>query len=208
MGKSIIQKIYEDFKETKNFTLPQHLLPPEKGYNLIKWVQELFVYYQDEGIIVRAFDDLPPLKISSQCGLDTTIQDMHKFIISDLNLISLETRKTIVEHAISHPSSQEAWQKISPLLLERLMNMDDETVREDLTWKFSPIAEILWVVTWFFMEREEVIPPQSTYMTSNRFPYYLWLTEEKNQSLWEPENPLCRWEWLALDLYNTWRKTN
>ena len=132
---------------------------------------------------------------------------MHKFIISDLNLIPLETRKTVVEHAFSHTASQEAWQKISSLLLERLINMDDETVREELTWKFSPVAEILWVVTWFFMEREQVIPPQSTYLISNRFPYYQWLTEEKNQSLWEPENPLCRWEWLALDLYNKWIKT-
>jgi hypothetical protein len=205
MGKSIIQKIHMDFKETKNFTLPEDLLPPDKGYILLKWVRELFIYYQEEDIVVRAFDDLPPLKLSQQEGLDTTIQDVHKFIINDLNLIPLETRKSVVEHAVSHPSSQQAWQSIAALLLDHMRNHDKETAMEDLTWKFSPVAEILWVVTWFFMERENVVPPQSIHLISSRFPYYLWLTEEKKQSLWEPENPLCRWERLALDLYDKWR---
>lgn len=208
MPQSIIQKIHKEYKETKQITLPEDLLPLKKGYNLIKWIKELFLYYQEEGIIVRAFDDLKPLKLSNQSGLDITVQDVHKFIVSDLNLIPLEIRKTTIEHAISHPSSLEAWQKMAQLLLEQLQNLDDETVREELSWKFSPITEILWAVTWFFLEREEVTPPQSTYLISNRFPYYMWLKEDKGLSLWEPENPLCRWEWLVLDLYKKWSKNN
>lgn len=206
MQKSIIKKIYNDFKATKKFVLPEYLLPAEKGCNLTNWVRELFIYYKAESIIARPFDDLPPLKLSNHSGLETTVQDVHKFIISDLNLMSFDIRKTIVENAVSHPSSLEAWQKIIPILSDQLKNMNNATVMEELSWKFSPVVEILWAISWFFMEREEVVPPPSTSCISNRFPYYVWLTEEKTPSLWEPENPLCRWEWLALDLYNEWIK--
>ena len=37
--------------------------------------------------------------------------------------------------------------------------MNRETVQEEVTWRFSPVGEVLWVLTWFFMEREEVVPP-------------------------------------------------
>ena len=201
MTKSIIKEIYRDFKEKKHFNLPEHLLPAKKGCNLIKWADELFLYYRQEGIVVRPFDELPPFKLSAEDGLDITIQDIHKFIINDLNLISLETRKNIAEHAATHPSPQEAWQHISQILLEQIETMDNETAMEELSWKFSPVSEILCCVTWFFIEREDIVLPESTSMKSDRFPYYLWITEKKEQSLWAPENPLCRREWLALDLY-------
>ncbi len=207
MQKSIINKIHRDFRKTGHFDLPEHLLPQEKDLIMVSWVRELFHCYHETGIIIRAFDDLPPLKLSTQAGLDTTVQDIHKFIINDMNLMPLETRKAIVKHSIAHSSSHSAWQQIIPLLLSQLKGLDNEEVLEALSWKFSPIAETLWVITWLFIERQKAVPPQSVHMTSHRFPYYLWLTDEKKQSLWLPENPLCRWEWLALDLYKEWTKT-
>ncbi|MEI6125565.1 MAG: hypothetical protein WCQ99_03330 [Pseudomonadota bacterium] len=206
MPELTIKKIHEEYKNTKTFTLPEHLLPYAQGYNLISWAKELLLYYQQEDVVVRPFDDLPSLKISEQPGLAISVQDIHRFIISDLSLIPLETRKLLMTHAVRHSSSLEAWHHIAPLLLDQLEHREREIIMEELTWKFSPVAELLWVITWFFMEREAVFPPRGTHAEVHRFPYYVWLTEEKKLSLWEPEIPLCRWEWLAMDLYNEWMK--
>ncbi len=204
MDSLVIQKLHEEFKETKKITIPDHLLPPEKGYILNGWGKELIRYYRAEGIVTRPFDDLPPIKLSIQPGLETTLLDVHKFIVSDMNLIPFEIRRAVIEHALSHESVQEAWKEISSIIGNQLKDMDNELVKEDLSWKFSPLVEILWAVVWFFMEREEVSPPRSIVMESDRFPYFIWRTEGKKQNLWEPENPFCRWEWLAIDLYNSW----
>ena len=54
-------------------------------------MRELFSHYQAEGVVARALDDLPAIKLSSDLNL--ALQDIHKFIISDLNLIPLEGKK-------------------------------------------------------------------------------------------------------------------
>jgi hypothetical protein len=213
MPTSFIQKLYEDFKSSGQYHLPAELMPPEKGYILTKWVRELFIHYQDEGIVARALDDLPPLKLSNQPGLNLSLQHIHKFIIGEQNLIPLEAKKNIVAAAIGHSSSQEAWEKIVPLLLHQWAGMNRETVQEEVSWKFSPVGEALWVITWFFMEREGIQPPKSTKHTCERFPYYTWTTAMGNEnpgqiSLWETDNCLCRWEWLANDLFYHWLQTD
>lgn len=212
MTTSLIQKLYEDLKNRGEYTIPPALLPPEKGYILIKWVYELFIHYESHGIVARALDDLSPIKLSSQPGINLSLQDIHKFIISDLNLIPLEGKKRIIENAIHYASSAEAWQHMVPLLLSQLNSLNRETVQEDLSWKFSPVGEMLWVITWFFMERESIQPPKPTQLICQRFPYYLWVTAAEGagpvqQSLWEPDHPLCRWEWLASDLFYNWLQT-
>jgi len=209
MPSSFIQKLYEDFKSSGEYHLPAELMPPEKGYILTNWVRELFIHYQEEGIVARALDDLPPLKLSHQPGLNLSLQHIHKFIIGEQNLIPLDAKKNIVATAISHDSSQDAWKKIIPLLLKQCAGMSRETVQEEVTWKFSPVGEALWLITWVFMEREGVQPPRSTQLTCERFPYYTWTVDREKEvpgqfSLWEPDNCLCRWEWLANDLFFHW----
>jgi hypothetical protein len=209
MASSLIQKMYEDFKARGEYSLPKELLPPEKGYCLNAWVRELCNHYQAEGIVARALDDLPAIKLSRQPDLNLALQDIHKFIISDLNLIPLEGKKKIIEQAAGHESSAAAWSHIIPLLLEQLQGMSRETVQDEVTWRFSPVGEVLWVLSWFFMEREEVVPPRSTRLVCSRFPYYTWAMEKEGeppvvQSLWAPDNPFSRWEWLAADLFYQW----
>ncbi len=206
MSQSVIWKIYMDMQKTKHFTLPDELLPAEKGINLLKWVSDLFTYYNEHGSVVRAFDDLPPLKLSKNALIETTIQDVHKFMINDLNLIAPEIRKAIVRNLISDHTAQDSWKNIVPILIEQFNNTDAETVREGLSWKFSPVSEILQAITWFFIEKEDVVPPKSIQMRSARFPYYRWETTDGAQVIWQPENQLCRWEWLAFDLYNSWQE--
>lgn len=206
---SFIQKIYEEFKTKGDFGIPPELLPPERGYLLIRWVRELFIHYDTEGIVARALDDLPTIKLSTQPGLNLSLQDIHKFIISDQNLIPLENKKKIIEFAIGLTSTGEAWHHIISILLSQFKGLNREMVQEEVSWKFSPSGEALWVLTWFFMEREAVEPPQSNWLICHRFPYYLWSTDGKGenslrQSLWEPDNPFCRWEWLASDLFYSW----
>ena len=206
MKESVIKNIYIEFKEKKQFTLPAHLLPAQQGCNLLCWLQELLLYYKEIDLVVRPFDELPPLRLSSQEGLGLTAQDIHRFIINDLNLIPPRTRRRILEHAASHGSADDAWLYALPLLAAQLQGASKETVIEDLSWRFSPVAEILVALTWIFMEREQVVPPQGVRLVSDRFPYYQWLTENGGLSLWEPEQPLCRWERLAFDVYEAWQK--
>jgi hypothetical protein len=202
MDESVIKRIHAEFKDTKKFTLPDSLLPFDKGYNLVSWAKELFVYYRTEEIIVRPFDDLPGLRLSNEEGLTVTIQDIHKFIINDLNLISLETRKKVIEQAVSGANVQESWENIVPLLLPFIKNLDKETLMEELSWKCGPVLEILWALSWIFMEREQIEVPEDISMVCSRFPYFQWQAKGDVQSMWEPEAPICRREWLALDLYN------
>ena len=95
MKETVIKRIYIDFKETGTFTLPGPLQPSEKGYALVEWARELFSYYREEGVVVRPFDELPPLRLSGTEGLETTIQDVHRFIISDLISRARNARTTI-----------------------------------------------------------------------------------------------------------------
>jgi hypothetical protein len=206
MKDSIIKKIYIEFKEKKQFTLPAHLLPAQQGCNLLCWLQELLLYYDKIDQVVRPFDELPPLRLSSQEGLGLTAQDIHRFMINDLNLIPPQTRRRLLEHAASHGSADDAWLHLLPLLAGLLPAASRETVIEDLSWRFSPVAEILVALTWVFMEREQMMPPCGVHLVCDRFPYYQWLTEDGRLSLWEPEQPLCRWERLAFDVYDAWQE--
>ncbi|MBN2105783.1 MAG: hypothetical protein JW832_00045 [Deltaproteobacteria bacterium] len=206
MKESVIKNIYIEFKEKKQFTLPAHLLPAQQGCNLLCWLQELLLYYEQIDQIVRPFDDLPPLRLSSQEGLGLTAQDMHRFIINDLNLIPPRTRRKLLEHAASHGSADDAWLHLLPMLAGLLPASSRETVIEDLSWRFSPVAEILVALTWVFMEREQLVPPRGVRLVCDRFPYYQWITENGRLSLWEPEQPLCRWERLAFDVYDEWQR--
>jgi len=202
MSESVIKRIYKEYKDTKKFVLPENLQPFEKGCNLTAWVKELFIYYREESIIVRPFDDLPGLKLSKEAGLPLTVQDVHKFIINDLNLVSIEIRKKLIEQTVLYSTVQEIWENIVPILLSLVKNMDKDTLVEELSWKCGPVSEILWALSWFFMEKEEIIVPDGISMVCSRFPYFQWQTKEGVQSLWEPEEPICRREWLAFDLYN------
>jgi len=201
MEKIALERLWHEYKERRQLSLPDHLCPAPKGFRLLPWAQELFSYYHEHGIIVRPFDDLPPLRLSQEAGIATTIQDVHRFILSDINLVPLAIRRAVLQHACDQASAQEAWQPIASLLMEYLKDMDQEAIHEELSWKFSPVAEILWALTWFFMDREKIAAPLSVLFCSSRFPYYLWLDAEGKQTFWEPDHPLCRWEWLALDLY-------
>ena len=93
MPSSFIQKLYEDFKSSGEYHIPAELVPPERGYIITQWVRELFIHYQEEGIVARALDDLPPLKLSNQPGLNLSLQHIHKFIIGEQNLIPLDAKK-------------------------------------------------------------------------------------------------------------------
>ncbi|MCX8042493.1 MAG: hypothetical protein N3B18_00015 [Desulfobacterota bacterium] len=199
--ESRIQRMHEEFIATRRVTVPEDLLPRTHGYNLLAWAQELVTYYEQHGIVVRPFDDLPQFRISGDETISVTVQDIHRFIISDVNMIPIEIRKHVLTCAVRHPAPAAAWERIAERLQEYLRNTDDNILREDLSWKFSPIAELLWALTWFFLEREQIRPPATVRFIAHRFPYYVWEETDNRHNFWEPEEPMCRWEWLAIDLY-------
>ena len=205
MQPSVIEKIYAEFKETKQFTLPAHLIPAEQGYNLLCWMQELLHYYDTAGFVVRPFDELPPLRLSARPELVVTAQDVHRFIINDLNLIPPRVRRMIFSRAVSSPTAQEAWQQVLPMIAALLPSGSQDDALEDLSWRFSPVAELLIALTWIFMERLQVAPPAGARMSCSRFPYYRFLDRDGEMNLWEPEEGLCRWERLAFDVYLEWQ---
>jgi len=201
MQSNAIEKLWHEYKDRRQISLPDHLCPAPRGCNLLPWARELFDYYRAHGVIVRPFDDLPPLRLSGEADITTTIQDVHRFILSDVNLVPLEVRRAVLQQACHHDATLEAWQHIRPLLLAYFQGMDQDAILEDLSWKFSPVAEVLWALTWLFLDREQIATPPAIRFVSRRFPYYLWLDADGRQALWEPDHHLCRWEWLALDLY-------
>ena len=201
MPTPLIKKLHEIYLETKTVDLPPELLPAATGFNLIAWTRELFEHYQHEGLVVRAFDDLPPLKLSAEEKISTRIQDVHAFIINDLNMIPMKTRQTIIGKTLEHTDAKQAWDSIADLLFESIRELNPDEVQQDLSWACSPILELLWALSWFFMEMEEIQPPKTTNMLSTRFPYYQWINEDGTASIWEPEVPLCRPQWLAMDLF-------
>lgn len=195
-----IKKLHEIYLETKTVDLPPELLPAREGFNLIAWVRELYEYYQHEGLIVRAFDVLPPLKLSADEQISIRIQDVHAFIINDLNMIPMKTRRAIIGETRTHTDAKQAWDSIAPQLFEIIRGLDADEAQQDLSWTCSPILEMLWALSWFFMEMEAVQPPKATGMCSSRFPYYRWVNKDGTASMWEPEVPQCRPQWLAMDL--------
>lgn len=201
MTDTLIGKIYAEFKETGQFSLPDHLLPAAQGYTIVAWARELFTYYRIVGVVVRPFDELPPLRLAAGDHIGITIQHVHAFLLNDLNLMSSETRRAVIGCALDTEDPATAWEKIAPGLADRYRDSDDETLRDELSWKFSPVTEILQALTWVFMERLGTTPPAQFEMVSQRFPYYTWQQRDGIPGFWQPEEVLCRPEWLALDLY-------
>ena len=195
----MLTRLYLEFKETKSITLPPHLLPLERGYNLLAWARELYEYYRCENCIVRPFDELPPLKLSAEAGLPVTIQDVHAFIINDLNLLPPRFRQQLFGTVLDHDSAEASWQAVKPLLLDYLRRCDPDDIQEDPSWHTRPVAELLVALTWFFIEQLEILPPAGVTMCCNRFPFSRWRAAPAG--FWVPEPGLCRWKWLALDLY-------
>lgn len=200
MPVPLIKKLHKIYLETKKVELPPALLPAPAGFNLIAWARELYGYYRDEGIIVRAFDVLPPLRLSDEEHICACIQDVHAFIINDLNMISMKTRRAVIGETLAHTDAARAWEAVAPMMLETLGGFDPEEMQQELSWNCGPALELLWALSWFFMEMEDVRPPQAVHMHSTRFPYYRWTDAGGSPVLWEPEEPLCRPQWLAMDL--------
>ncbi len=201
MPTPLIKKLHEIYLETKTVTLPPELLPAATGFNLIAWTSELYEYYRDESLIVRAFDVLPPLKLSANEQISARIQDVHAFIINDLNMIPMKTRQAVIGATLAHADATKAWHSITDLLFESIRKLELDEAQQELSWTCSPVLELLWALSWFFMEMEEVQPPKAISMHSKRFPYYRWVKEDGTESMWEPEVPLCRPQWLAMDLF-------
>ncbi len=200
MPVPLIHTLHQSYLETKTFDLPPELLPAPSGFRIIGWARELYEYYRELGVIVRAFDVLPPLKLSAEEQISARIQDVHAFIINDLNMIPMKTRRAVIGETIAHTDAAAAWQAAAPMLLATIRTLDAHEAQQDLSWTCSPILELLWALSWFFIEMKQVQPPNSISMLSTRFPYYRWTNADGTASLWEPEEPLCRPQWLALDL--------
>ncbi len=200
MPVPLIKQLHQSFLETKAFELPPELEPAPAGFRLMAWVRELYEYYRGEGLVVRAFDVLPPLKLSAEEQISARIQDVHAFIINDLNMIPMKTRRAVIGELLAHADAQPAWEAVAPMLLATIRKLDAEEAQQELSWNSSPVMEMLWALSWFFMEMENVQPPQSVRMESRRFPCYRWTGADGSPSRWEPEAPLCRPQWLAMDL--------
>jgi hypothetical protein len=200
MPAPLIKKLHEIYLETKTVELPSELLPAPAGFNLIAWVRELYEYYREEGVIVRAFDVLPPLRLSADEQISARIQDVHAFIINDLNMIPMKTRRAVIGETLAHADAARAWSSIAAMLYDTIQELDADEVQQDLSWTCSPMLELLWALSWFFIEMEGVQTPKAVSMRSTRFPYYQWVKEDGTLSMWEPEEPLCRPQWLAMDL--------
>ena len=173
----LLSKLHEEYLKNGKVSIPSHLLPPERGYHILEWTKELFKYYEIVGVSGRAMDDLPPIALSKQKDLDLTLQHIHKFIIGDRNLLPLQIKKDIIYEIVNSMDAVDAWKRIKPILLTQLRDVEKDEVIDELSWRFNPIVEIIWLLTWYFLELEEISPPKGTVLFCKDFPYYIWISD-------------------------------
>ncbi len=203
----LLKELHEQFVGHGHIEIPEKLSPPEEGFRILSWTQEVVAYYRAEGVTGRALADLPGIRVSRSARIRVTVQDVHEFVISDRNLLPLEVKRRVVEACADSGDASEVWRKVKGIIVFELRKMAEEDALEELSLRYSAIGEVVGLVTWFSLERLGVRIPEGTMMVAERFPYYWWAARGSGEgleaSLWEPEEPTCRVRWLILDVYRS-----
>jgi hypothetical protein len=98
------------------------------------------------------------------------------------------------------------WQKIELLLLDYLDQLSVETRNEQLSNPDSELNLTLQMVSLFFLEQDDELPPANLEMQfiRNQFPRIIWKKKDgfnaSSNPFWSPENMYCRSAYLAANL--------
>ena len=149
-------------------------------------------------------------------------RDIHRFVVENPSQTPLKLH--LMEHLLFFRTDHERWAAVKGLLLENLESLCGvpagvgqaslEAMKRQLSDGSSPVGQLLVATALFLFDQDPELPPANLriHFLRKNFPEHGWLVAgpmggDKGLSLlkaWRPTNPLCRWEYLAADLLQSW----
>lgn len=178
-----------------------------------------------EGEIERSLNERKVGRERVQSHLQHLLRarDIHRYAMSPPELTPLKV--AILEHLLFHRDPAGRWASIREFLAGRMEMLCEspwsgitanlENYKQALTDRRGHLGRLLTLVAMFNLELEGEAAPDNAviHFIKGQFPLYHWelggLNGHGGQQVhgdsplgWQPENPLCRWEYLANDLFH------
>lgn len=145
-------------------------------------------------------------------------RDLHRFVMEAPAFGAVKVR--MLEMVVRHKDMQERWAAIRALMLDNLdavcqspmpgLKRNLENHKRHLSQPGSQLGKMLVATALFNFDQDEETPPGNLMIRFRKggFPHHSWeiisgggqTTGHQTAAAWTPANPLCRWEYLAVDL--------
>ncbi|MDH5751638.1 MAG: hypothetical protein OEZ59_04405 [Deltaproteobacteria bacterium] len=145
------------------------------------------------------------------------VKDLHLYILSEPELTPLKLK--LLELLTGHGEARSRWAASRELLLTHMDELckvavpglmgNIENYKSSLSRRDTPVGRLLVLIALFNFDQDEELPPHNLMIRFQRgsFPEHRWESSTEQGSSrnlasasWSPSAPLCRWEYLALDL--------
>ena len=206
-------------RNTHSFRLEQSLLELVKAYDLAGG-PSADIRAEFDRKIERCLADTVGPRSRAQGHLHMLLRALaiHQYVTEEPELVALKLK--VLEDVLFFGELAERWAAIRALLVARLDMICGmpfaglaghlEIYKQAWSLPTSPLGKLLVATALFNFDRVEEQPPTnlSLQFLKGRFPEHRWEIRTgdgaslalQNQGSWWPENPLCRWEYLAADL--------
>jgi hypothetical protein len=187
---------------------------------------ELLRLYQENGGEREGVEKLIAARIEGDLGRPPQAQgriaqllrarDLHEFVQREPDLAALKLQ--ILELLHLRRGARERWLATRDLLTEHLPLIcrappreprdNLELYKEEVSARGSRLGQLLVLLALFNFDSDAELPPDNLVLRFRRghFPDHAWeavpgaAPARGAEGAWYPENPLCRWEYLAADL--------
>ncbi len=159
-------------------------------------------------------------RLQSHVRLLLRARDLHQYAMEPKDLTPL--KMTVFEHLLFHRTAASRWAAVREVLAGGIdalcespwpgMGANPERCKLALSDRRGHLGRLLTLVALFNLELEENGPPSNALLHFKRgdFPLHHWEFSSQGghqahgdaPAGWRPENPLCRWEFLGLDLFH------
>ncbi|MDH4247174.1 MAG: hypothetical protein OEW39_05095 [Deltaproteobacteria bacterium] len=146
------------------------------------------------------------------------VKDLNQYVQAEPGLESLKLK--ILEHVLLDREPRVRWAEIRELLRAALDHLCEsplpgllgnlERYKDALSHRTSRLGRLLMLTALFNFDQSEEQPPHNLMLRfqRGRFPDHYWevltgsgqVGHRTTEDMWSPSDPLCRWEYLALDL--------
>jgi len=217
---TVLKKIGSSLqRNTYSFRLEQSLLELVKAYDLAGG-PAADIRAEFDRKTERCLVDTAGLRSGAQDHLHMLLRALaiHQYVTEEPELVGLKLK--VLENVLFFGELNERWAAIRALLAARLdlicglpfsgLAGHLEIYKQAWSLPTSPLGKLLVATALFNFDRVEEQPPANLTLQflKGRFPEHRWEIRAgdgaslalQNQGSWCPENPLCRWEYLAADL--------
>ena len=206
-------------RNTYSFRLEQSLMELVKAYDLAGG-PAADIRAEFDRKTERCLADTAGPRSGAQGHLHMLLRALaiHQYVTEEPELVALKLK--VLENVLFFGELTERWAAIRTLLAARLdlicgvpfagLAGHLEIYKQAWSLPTSPLGKMLVATALFNFDRVEEQPPANLTLQflKGRFPEHRWEIRAgdgaslalQNQGSWCPENPLCRWEYLAADL--------